>query len=439
MYSKIVNPQTNRLVNISSKCGKLIIKKYLQKLYGGGTQTTEDPTEDVKNEEETSQGNTIEICNFTVSECPNKSYKFGETTDSSFQDICNLIKNLEINNEKLEINYNGKKYIEDNYGILPRASFVWGELSGSLGKLKEHYLKAKSEAIVIMEKMSNITDRILDEIKLPLPLIEILNNECPNIVPFKIIENRFFMIRADGSLKDSLLGGKKFSISQAEKIIMCLVDTLLCLYKKKIYYFDLKSENIGYICIDNVMSIFLIDLGSLLPIKIGEVDVYLSTYPHPIFNSYNLNYTDSLSSNYINPKLIPVCLHIYSYQLSFLFFELIGINTNLLWENINFFCGRCPALIQIKSGINSVIQTVDKHRLKSLDEDNQILIKYYNVYKDINKQLQEFKTTYDNLDDYERLALMEKPHIFTKKSLELFDLAKENNIPDFFSSFLNKK
>ena len=36
MYSKIVNPQTNRLVNITSKYGKLIIKKYLQKLYGGG-------------------------------------------------------------------------------------------------------------------------------------------------------------------------------------------------------------------------------------------------------------------------------------------------------------------------------------------------------------------------------------------------------------------
>ena len=45
MYSKIVNPQTNRLVNITSKYGKLIIKKYLQKLYGGSdahAQTNKD-------------------------------------------------------------------------------------------------------------------------------------------------------------------------------------------------------------------------------------------------------------------------------------------------------------------------------------------------------------------------------------------------------------
>ena len=424
MYSKIYNPITKRKVNIFSKLGKKILSKYISL---GGKPTFEVPFKKMGAfETENPWGKTIEIpspskknienCNITVSQCPDSSYKFGSSEDlSSFQNIRNLIKNLEINDKNVpEINYNGKKYIYKGLTplvITPR---------GGLGSIQEHYFstnsKTNTESITIMQKISN-SDRVLDELSLPDEYAKILYEECPNIVPFKIIKNNYFMIRADGTLK-----GKRFSINGAEKIIMCLVDTLLCLRNRNIYYFDLKPENIGYICINNEMSIFLIDLGSMLPITRGKNRGYLSTYPHPIFNSHYLNYEDSSSSNYINIKMLPVSLHIYSYQLSALFFELIGINTGLGWKLINT---RPPAIV--KSKICAVLIAARRS-----DKDNQILKKYYDVYQDIDNQLEKFETIYKNLSEMDRIQLMDKPNIVTNLSSQLFEEAKEIK-PAFFS------
>lgn len=418
MYSKIYNPITKRKVNIFSKLGKKILSKYISL---GGKPTFEVPFKKIGAfETENPWGKTIEIpspskknienCNITVSQCPESAYKFGSSEDlSSFQNIRNLIKNLEINDKNIpQINYNGKKYIYKGLTpliITPRGGF---------GSIQEHYFstnsKTHSESITIMQKISR-SDRVLDELSLPDEYTKILYEECPNIVPFKIIKNNYFMIRADGTLK-----GKRFSINDAEKIIMCLVDTLLCLRNRNIYYFDLKPENIGYICINNEMSIFLIDLGSMLPITKGKNTGFLSTYPHPIFNSHYLNYEDSSSSNYINIKMLPVSLHIYSYQLSALFFELIGINTGLGWKLINT---RPPAIV--KSNIYSVIRTKQIFS----DKDNQILKKYYDVYQNIDNQLEKFETIYKNLSEMDLIQLMDKPNIVTNLSSQLFEEAKE--------------
>tara|TARA_B100001094_G_C18128523_1_gene770866 strand:- start:2 stop:1459 length:1458 start_codon:yes stop_codon:yes gene_type:complete len=482
MYNKIINPITNRKVSITSRCGKLILKKYLQKLYAGNPIASckkgkEDESlcpdeiyrcniideagntkcvdrkgntllENLKIEKklypnpfqnklgkippmEEEEEKKKDNCNITVSKCPETGYKIGNSEDlSSFQNIRNLIKNLELNDKKrLEINYNGKKYIFNglinkdlinkdlvNKGLTPTVI----EDKGGLGSLKEYYFKTDSktnyEAITIMEKISS-NDHVLDELSIPDEYNKILYEECPNIVPFKIIKNHYFMMKADGTLK-----GKRFSINVAEKIIMCLVDTLLCLRNRNIYYFDLKSENIGFICINNEMSIFLIDLGSILPITRGRNTGFLSTYPHPIFNSHYLNFKDSSSSNFINIKMLPVCLHIYSYQLSALFFELIGINTGLVWKTIN---KQVPQFV--KSNIYSVIRTKQIFS----DEDYQILKKYYDVYQDIDNQLEKFETIFKNLSEMDRLQLMDKPNIITNLSTQLFEEAKEIE-PAFF-------
>lgn len=76
MYNKIVNPRTNRKVNINSKLGKYILKKYLSFIDGGSYQgPREDPDnpcrenlDNVLRREEQCEGKIDEINMETISE-----------------------------------------------------------------------------------------------------------------------------------------------------------------------------------------------------------------------------------------------------------------------------------------------------------------------------------------------------------------------------------
>ena len=139
----------------------------------------------------------------------------------------------------------------------------------------------------------------------------------------------FYMLKGHGNLWD-LANKVRLSVSLADKIIKCLANTLKCLYDNRIYYFDIKIENVVYMCVNNEMFIWLIDLGSIIPRNKNGILSYICTCPHPIFNLKTYDFDNFVRSNdrsirrlsnNITPKLLQFTLNIYSYQLSLFYYN----------------------------------------------------------------------------------------------------------------------
>mgnify|MGYP001455419327 CR=1 FL=1 len=410
MYSKIKNPQTNRLVNITSKSGKSLLKKYLQKLYGGGGNVDDNVPNYLKELGEKAMNKKEKICSINIED--NICDKVLPIYDSNLSQI---IKNLEevpknLIQTTLKTIWNDEEYIFERYEPIGK------EEEGSFGIVKNAIFKNKktNKEIVLIEKQRMNKKKKLDELDITKQhtvgegkaqqTYEKTLNECSNIIPFKIINNKFYMLKGHGTLYDLALnainnGLPGLSISFADKIINCLADTLLCLYNNGVYYFDIKIENIVYMCVDNVITIWFIDLGSIIPIKKDinilynqpqYVDSYVCTYPHPIFNSYIFGLNKNIS-NYITPDLLPFTLNIYSYLLSYLFIVLIGRSTrekiDISWKEINK-----KSFVQIREFFRNISKNIENSdyikELGSTEKD--ILQKHYDTYNEITKQLETF-------------------------------------------------
>ena len=236
-------------------------------------------------------------------------------------------------------------------------------------------LNDKIDRISILEKVSIDKEKFLDEVILHNKLIDI-NNICPNIIPIKNINGRIFMLKGDGTLRDMT----NIDIDIADKIIKCLEETLKCLIVNGFYYFDLKSYNVVYTCINNNLLIWLIDLGSVLGMKlIGSEElgkIYISTSPHPIINNKLFNYKKSIPSNCITEDLTRYWDSIYAYQLSSLFFQLIGINAFIRYNKID----ECSTA-EILTEFLRIQNDIDMRFKKDIEKDK--IKRYYSVYTDI--------------------------------------------------------
>ena len=394
MYSKIKIPQTNRLVNITSKSGKLIIKKYLQKLYGGSdahAQTNKDSEDIIFSKKDTNY-----IC---------KYYSNLSNSDLSNSDFKEIIEKLEVKVNKimkntLKTTWNNEVYMttKSESMKMTQSGFPWRNKSaGELNLITlENKDKNNKKNLFLVEKSKESrqlfkTDQweyyqTLDELLITKDPYKTALNECPNIVPFKIINNKFYMIKAHGTLAD-LIDRKQFiSINFADQIINSLVETLACLYKKGVYYFDIKAENVLYMCTKDGMVIWLINLGRIIPKNVtfrdgvggpgDRLKAYLSSYPHP---AYNLKLYDrtvmSNDTRWITPNLIPFTLDIYSYQLSLLFYDLIDYDEANAVKNASYKYMTKTKLIDI---ITNLREKKDNLNIK---KNNYIIKKYYKIYE----------------------------------------------------------
>lgn len=266
---------------------------------------------------------------------------------------------------------------------------------------EEIELNDKIERISILEKVSKIDKRYLDEVILySNKKFSDINKICPNIIPIKNIDGRIFMLKGDGTLLDMT----NIDIDTADKIIKCLEETLICLHNNGFYYFDLKSPNVAYSCVNNNLLIWLIDLGSVLSVNLkGVLDkkFYISTLPHPIINSKLFNYDKSILSNCVSMNLLPYNFSIYAYQLSSLFFELIGIDAFIGYRKIDRWstANILEELERIQGDINKIKDLTEPEKNK--------IMRYYSVFTDIIDDLKNenkvLNTCSRHVDFYNRI------------------------------------
>jgi hypothetical protein len=104
-------------------------------------------------------------------------------------------------------------------------------------------------------------------------LVDIIPKECNNILPIrKFGDGSVMMLYADTKFSDIEMND--FIIKQ---IVTIIGNSLLCLMRNNLYYFDLKIDNILYRCLDGrTIEIFLADLGSMIPDEYGD---YAATFP----------------------------------------------------------------------------------------------------------------------------------------------------------------
>lgn len=92
-----------------------------------------------------------------------------------------------------------------------------------------------------------------------------------NVIPIKTVydqkENPFIIMQEANSTLRTL----KMDLRLIKKIILQITKTIECFYEYDIFYLDLKTENILYICKNDKLSIFLGDIGSFA--ELGEVSM----------------------------------------------------------------------------------------------------------------------------------------------------------------------
>lgn len=108
MYKKIRNPENNKLININSKLGHIILKKYLYSLYGGNpeknvfmpdegwvTDTTSPKkiTESTSDQQPSPQGQTPD----THSQTPDDQQTSPITSENLIQRIINEVHHFNVN------------------------------------------------------------------------------------------------------------------------------------------------------------------------------------------------------------------------------------------------------------------------------------------------------------------------------------------------------
>ena len=381
----------------------------------------------------TSWGNEIslnpkEICNIELPSICNSVHPMYDS------DIFSLINNLKKVNGVLETNWKNVRY------IFNRSNKIGEGGLGIVNNLIFRSEKDEKDEIALLEKLSIDPTHKLEEISiLENPKNhKILNELCSYIIPYKIINDRFYMLKGHGSLWD-LANKVRLSVSLADKIIKCLANTLKCLYDNGVYYFDIKIENVVYMCVDNEMFIWLIDLGSIIPRNKNGILSYVCTCPHPVFNLKIYDFDNFVRSNdrsirrlsnNITPKLLPFTLNIYSYQLSLFLLQLIGIPVWLSHNNIND-----ESLNSINASFKRKLTRIENHlKLITIPTENDILQKHYNTYKEIMDQLDHLKF----LNSPERLDeitgnLSEKVKINNLRKKNYLESLSENiPVPELF-------
>ena len=421
MYNYIINPINKKKVNIKSKSGTKILQNYMKLLIGSGKTKKTKKTKNAVGLETINEGEERSILTTPETLCQIRGTQFCKNFAPLFKSPINILNKLSHNEEnKLnDIILEDGKYIRQH-----RISSGKNGASGSMIDCPFENPVTNSK-IIISEKVTLKPGDILEELIL-LNKFPYIDEICPHIIPIRNLDNKLYMLRGDGDLSalirlaarsaieaenatksaietsiklgtpcpSPVIPKFKIGADMAHQIINCLKQTLLCLLKYNIYYFDLKPANVIYKCIDDTMYIWLIDLGSMVPEQystgypkpphpwlVGEDYImpdgfgkYSATYPHPVLNNkLNLKIKHSgfiTGEQLYNKEQIK---DIYAYQLSQLFFRLIGIDNELHYKNINKFN---PYEI-----INSLQLVIDK--VSTLDYKYRLTKKYIGVFKEI--------------------------------------------------------
>ena len=384
MYKYITNPLNKKKVNIKSKLGKKILQNYLNLKTGSGhafgLTPKIRPEVTVSHLEKIDEEEAIPTLSESQKLCSIKGIQICKDIAPGFQSPFNILnyishdKHLELN----DINFEASLY--EKIDIVPT------DKKGRYGSIVDNIFENKKtkQIIVISEKIihSDLVSygKELDEIKL-LARYPFLTELCPHIIPIKILDNKVYMIRGNGDL-NNLIKDPKIDINAeiAHQIVNCIKETLLCLLNHNIYYFDIKPGNIIYQCFNDTMYIWIIDLGSMIPDKHG---IYLSTYPHPIINSKSQGKNSGYITRTVMGKNLRIekshelIKNIYAYQLSQLFFNLIGLNKEFSYEAINTK--------------DSFSLSIDLHvaikKLKDKKYENKLTEKYIGVFNEIIKNI----------------------------------------------------
>ena len=220
-----------------------------------------------------------------------------------------LLDNLQI--KKDNVNYNYDKQIGQ----------------GSYGSVIRYKGKNKDKDVYLMIKIYNDYEDFLNEKLISIFLANFQKNEKKtfNIIPSYWFPNKFTLMHSrDGSLTDGIKKLSNFNkqekISIINNIYNQIIISIYNLYKKGIYYTDLKSENLLF-RYNNDIQITLGDLGC--------------------FYSYNNKFTNLFASNDLLGQEIIIkkelennySLHIIKKNMQYL----IGY---FFYENLNLLNGR---------------------------------------------------------------------------------------------------
>lgn len=235
-----------------------------------------------------------------------------ESVSMRHKHVHNVVEYLHIPDNDIQQSYiqlpNGDRYKWVYRQIIPGGK-------GSFGTASTIEYKNNKRIIKIVEKVA--ISGTLDEAKIT-PDMKTKLNSCPDIIPFKIINKNVYMPMGLGTLFDyasemnieyflstnkdkDILRNKTYKT--AYQIVSCLSKILKCLRIHGIFYYDIKTINVCYNCINNKMYIWLIDLGSIVPLN---GNIHPVTYFHPI-----LNY----SSNNVHPLLLLTKDEPYEYTI----------------------------------------------------------------------------------------------------------------------------
>ena len=212
----------------------------------------------------------------------------------------------------VEIVHNSTKYVQLG---MPKKLGDGGY--GTVYKIELANVSNADDTIAIAYKESKDGSK-LDEIRVLKKYPSIFDSICPYIIPTKLIGNKAYMPLGDGdlsTLSKMTVDGQKISLSAADQIISCIQNTLLCLQKHGIYYFDLKPENIIFKCNNSILLVWLADIGSVLP---DDENEYVCSLPHPLSNSPTPEFVDA--SIYENMDNL---LSYYAYLLTMIFCSLV--------------------------------------------------------------------------------------------------------------------
>jgi serine/threonine protein kinase len=298
--------------------------------------------------------------------------------------ICIEAKNGDINklNEDL-YNKKGKIIIEKKNYLLDNLQIKKDDVNyqkdkqighGSYGSVIRYKGKHKEKDVYLMIKIYNDYKDFLNEKLISIFLANFQKNEKKtfNIIPSYWFPNKFTLMHSrDGSLTDGINKLSNLDISQKISIINNIYNQIIIsiynLYKKGIYYTDLKSENLLF-RYNNDIQITLGDLGC--------------------FYSYNNEFTNLFASNdLLGQEIIIVNELVNNYRLYITKNNELYLVGYFFYQNLNLSDG--------KYKIEKIL--ADKVILKNLN------INHDNEINHINLNLPSFVFTFPhikNIDGY---------------------------------------
>lgn len=223
--------------------------------------------------------------------------------------------------------------------MTPNTNFIKQIGRGSFGTV----FSIKHNDILYSIKLPNDKTIPLDEISIYKKLI---NTTCKNFINFKIVPINLndgdivfgvLMPKASGNLND-ILDIFKNNEDLCMKVIKIIGNILLCFLKNDYIYFDIKPNNILFVCKDNKIYLFLGDLGSFVDIKTHEKSIVPTTYLFIIatLDWPNVNLLDNqLVTRILTYLLILLYLNLYNYEKYKKFFQSNTIYIFNFFNNFN--------------------------------------------------------------------------------------------------------